>query len=64
MFANDGPLKRLPLELRLMIRDYVDFPLDFEKAKELRRELMEERKEYDISYRKDFQAYQISLCEH
>ncbi len=55
VIADDGPLKRLPLELRFVIRHYVDFPLDFEKAKELRRELIEERKEYDTSYSQDFQ---------
>ena len=43
----------------------VDFPFSMEKAKELRLELMEERKTFALRHSSAFAEHTIiSLCEH
>lgn len=65
MLKGDGPLERLPPELRDVVLDDVkDFPLTLDEAKKIREELIEERKIYDIMYKKNFDSVRISLCEH
>ncbi|KAF9443183.1 hypothetical protein P691DRAFT_843796 [Macrolepiota fuliginosa MF-IS2] len=61
-----GALKNLPVELRdRVVWDVGDFPISLERAKELREELMAERKEYLLSYQEtNFSSVEISLCEH
>ena len=54
----------LPVELQDHILDDVDFPLSLEDAKELRLELMEERKAFVIDHGKAFEGATFSLCEH
>lgn len=41
-----------------------DFPLGLEEAKEIRLNLMEERKEFKLRESDDFEALKFSLCEH
>lgn len=54
----------LPVEVQDHILDDVDFPLSLQDAKELRRELMEERKVFVLEHRKAFEGATFSLCEH
>ncbi|KAF9443182.1 hypothetical protein P691DRAFT_764512 [Macrolepiota fuliginosa MF-IS2] len=59
-------LKNFPVELRdKIVQDVGDFPIILERAKELREELMAERKEYVMGYQaENFSSVTISLCEH
>ncbi|KAF5354276.1 hypothetical protein D9756_007047 [Leucocoprinus leucothites] len=66
MVLKSNVLQKLPPELRdLVVKDSDAFPIDLDRAKELREELMEERKEYVIGYQEhNFKSVSISLCEH
>jgi len=61
---NKSGVANLPVELQDHVLEDVDFPISLEKAKELRLELMEERKEFDINQGSAFESITISLCEH
>ena len=58
----------LPVELQdhiyMYILDDVDFPISLQNAKELRLELMEERKAFVLDHGKAFEGATFSLCEH
>ncbi|KDR70069.1 hypothetical protein GALMADRAFT_76694 [Galerina marginata CBS 339.88] len=54
----------LPLELQDHILQDVDFPISLKKAKELRLELMEERKQFVVNHGAAFENSTFSLCEH
>jgi hypothetical protein len=63
--VNEEPLHNLPPELRNEIARYAnDFPIGMEEAKELRLELMEERKNFVQHHGVAFEKYTFSLCEH
>ncbi|KAF6763669.1 hypothetical protein DFP72DRAFT_873115 [Ephemerocybe angulata] len=56
---------KLPLELRDTVFEEVDgFPISWDKAKEYREQLMEERKAFLLGHQEDFAGMSISLCEH
>ncbi|KAM6491104.1 Protein of unknown function (DUF4246) domain containing protein [Amanita muscaria] len=58
-------LGKLPLELKDNVYEMVeDFPISMEKAKEVRLELMDERKEFVIKPDDYFNYTTFSLCEH
>ncbi|KAF8993778.1 hypothetical protein BDQ17DRAFT_1367889 [Cyathus striatus] len=58
-------LEKLPAELRNQVVQDVEFPYGLEKAKELRLELMEERKSFVVEHNQSvFEAAEFSLCEH
>ncbi|KAF9523655.1 hypothetical protein CPB83DRAFT_862555 [Crepidotus variabilis] len=57
-------VSQVPLELQKGILQDVDFPFDLEQAKELRLELMEERKAFVLKSSETFMETEISLCEH
>lgn len=47
-----------------VVEDVEDFPISLEEAKELRLELMEERKVYVEEVNKDIQSLTFFFCEH
>ncbi|PGG98517.1 chromatin structure-remodeling complex protein RSC7 [Blastomyces parvus] len=56
---------RLPPELSNEIVSHIDdFPISMEDAKELRLELMEERKAVVMEQDEAMESYTVSLCEH
>ncbi|KAG5645508.1 hypothetical protein DXG03_005918 [Asterophora parasitica] len=58
-------IAELPLELREQIfGDVDDFPIGLDEAKELRLELMEERKRWVVTHGEEFEQHEFSLCEH
>ncbi|KAJ3513910.1 hypothetical protein NLJ89_g2677 [Agrocybe chaxingu] len=59
-------LDRLPQELKDEVFSEVQggFPISLEEAKELRKELMEERKRFQVKHHSAFEYLQFSLCEH
>jgi len=60
-----GTLSTLPGEIVTeVIRTVTEFPMGLEEAKELRLELMEERKGFSKVQDKEFTAAFFSLCEH
>jgi hypothetical protein len=62
---GSGALTDLPLELREKVfSDVEDFPLSLREAKELRLELMEERKGFVVENNESFEQHTFSLCEH
>lgn len=66
LISSGDVLARLPVELREKVVKHVqDFPISMERAKQLREELMAERKAYLIDYQtENFNSVTISLCEH
>ncbi|KIL66917.1 hypothetical protein M378DRAFT_123663 [Amanita muscaria Koide BX008] len=61
--ANQTALGRLPLELKDHVFEQVeDFPVSMERAKELRLELMEARKNFNLEFEGTMLTF--SLCEH
>ncbi|PPQ86637.1 hypothetical protein CVT25_006821 [Psilocybe cyanescens] len=63
--TKTNPIDQLSLELQDNVFDGVDFPISLGEAKELREELMEERKRFLINRKeKVTEEYTISLCEH
>lgn len=67
MMGTDDPLRRLPLELKLMVEKFVgedEFPIDMEKAKDIRERLMAERKSFKLEGWEKWSHDNISLCEH
>lgn len=55
----------LPAELRTQVfNDVEEFPIALEEAKEIRLELMEERKQFVVAHKHDFEDHYFSLCEH
>jgi hypothetical protein len=60
-----GGISDLPVELQDHVFGQVeDFPPSLQEAKELRLELMEERKDFVVRSDKEFQQHTFSLCEH
>ncbi|CAA7268673.1 unnamed protein product [Cyclocybe aegerita] len=59
-------LDKLPRELKDEVFNEVKdgFPISLKEAKELREELMEERKAFEIKHDSAFKAIEFSLCEH
>ena len=59
-------LDKLPQELRDEVFGEVKdgFPIGLEEAKELRAELMEERKGFELKHESAFKSLEFSLCEH
>jgi len=58
-------LAALPVELQAQVFDDVeDFPIALKEAKELRLELMEERKKFAVVHEQGFEVNYFSLCEH
>ncbi|KAF9040865.1 hypothetical protein BJ165DRAFT_1350839 [Panaeolus papilionaceus] len=62
-------LDKLPVELKDEVFNEVfkgveDFPISLEEAKELRLELMEERKNFEVKQNDVFHSLEFSLCEH
>lgn len=59
-------LDRFPVELRDAVFDWVthDFPISLDEAKDLRLELMDERKAYVLRQDEAFNGTEFSLCEH
>jgi hypothetical protein len=58
-------LGTLPLELKDNVYEMVeDFPISMEEAKEVRLELMDERKEFVVKQDDYFNYTVFSLCEH
>ncbi|KAF8993787.1 hypothetical protein BDQ17DRAFT_1252472 [Cyathus striatus] len=57
-------LGKLPPELTSLVAKDVDFPYAMEKAKELRLELMEERKAFVVEHDGVLHSERFSLCEH
>ncbi|KAF8797381.1 hypothetical protein BYT27DRAFT_7125785 [Phlegmacium glaucopus] len=59
-------LDRLPVELQDAVFNGVtdDFPFGLDEAKDLRLELMDERKIFSIKQDGAFQGTEFSLCEH
>ncbi|KAF8802211.1 hypothetical protein BYT27DRAFT_7235520 [Phlegmacium glaucopus] len=59
-------LNRLSVELQDAVFNGVtdDFPFGLDEAKDLRLELMDERKIFTIKQDRAFEAYEFSLCEH
>lgn len=65
ILKDEGPLPKIPLELRDTIISQVDdFPLGLDEAKQLRLELMEERKRFVLWHGEKFREAEVSLCEH
>ncbi|KXN80705.1 hypothetical protein AN958_08286 [Leucoagaricus sp. SymC.cos] len=64
--SDTRALARLPVELRdKVVHEVEEFPIDLDQARQLRENLMEERKEYVIGYQDAaFKSATISLCEH
>jgi Protein of unknown function (DUF4246) len=59
------PFQILPTELQNeVIRKVEEFPISIEEAKELRLELMEERKVFVQKHDQRFASETFSLCEH
>jgi hypothetical protein len=60
-----GQFRKLPAEiLDDIIRHVEEFPMGMEEAKELRLELMEERKVFVKKHDGQFTSEAFSLCEH
>ncbi|KAF8647144.1 hypothetical protein AX16_006975 [Volvariella volvacea WC 439] len=60
-----GAVKELPRELQDLVFEKVEeFPIGMEEAKELRLQLMEERRSFVLDHDKAFHSTEISLCEH
>ena len=58
-------MNALPAELQEeVIRAVEDFPISMKEAKELRLQLMEERKKFVVNQTEAFMAGEFSLCEH
>ncbi|KAH9478441.1 hypothetical protein JR316_0008896 [Psilocybe cubensis] len=63
--SNAAGLDQLPLELQENVLEGVDFPISLREAKQMREELMEERKLYHLGKEEKFKEdFTISLCEH
>lgn len=61
----NGALGRLPEEMvSKIVEDVEDFPIGLAEAKELRLELMEERKVFEVNHGNQFEVATFSLCEH
>ena len=62
---EQGPLGELPVELRTEVIEQVEeFPILLSEAKELRVELMAERKDFVKHHEEAFLEARFSLCEH
>lgn len=58
-------LGELPPELMAQVVDGVDdFPISLEEAKEIREQLMEERKVFVEEVNEEMQCETFSFCEH
>lgn len=63
--TENNPLSKLPLELRDKVFDEVEgFPMTLKDAKDLREELLKEKKQYLRRYQMPcFEGIEISLSE-
>lgn len=62
---NSERLARLPKEMvNQVVEDVEDFPISLKEAKELRLNLMEERKVYVEEVNEDIQSSTFFFCEH
>lgn len=61
---RQNPLQRLPAELTMEVVGRLDSPMSMEEAKELRLELMDERKAFVDEQTDMFHSNTFSLCEH
>ena len=60
-----GLFRQLPVEMQAeIVRNVDEFPIGIEEAKELRLELMEERKAFVQRHEGQFTSEVFSLCEH
>ncbi|KAK2757529.1 hypothetical protein FQN54_004498 [Arachnomyces sp. PD_36] len=58
-------INSLPVELQEeVVRAVDDFPIGMEEAKEIRLELMDERKHFVVTQTEAFKSGEFSLCEH
>ncbi|KAF5383181.1 hypothetical protein D9615_005038 [Tricholomella constricta] len=63
--GRGNAIAELPLELRDHIfGDVEEFPIGLGEAKEVRVQLMEERKKFVVAHGKAFARHEFSLCEH
>ncbi|RXW15494.1 hypothetical protein EST38_g10360 [Candolleomyces aberdarensis] len=63
--SSRSRLESLPVEVQDQVFEQVqDFPISLEEAKELRLELMEERKTFVLANAKMLEERTFSLCEH
>jgi hypothetical protein len=65
-FAKHGEgFAKLSAELKEKVFESVDdFPIGMEEAKDIRLQLMEERKRYVVHQKEEFEKTTFSLCEH
>ncbi|KAF8971372.1 hypothetical protein BDZ97DRAFT_1237314 [Flammula alnicola] len=64
VLGNSSNAVELPRELQDHILEDVDFPISLPTAEALRKELMEERKEFVVNHGAALTSSTISLCEH
>ncbi len=66
MVRRGKAFRKLSPELRKKVFDYVDgFPISLEEAKEVRLDLMDERKAYATAHTSTaFEGNSFNLCEH
>ncbi|MCJ1351541.1 MAG: hypothetical protein MMC33_001525 [Icmadophila ericetorum] len=65
ILSSTSKLTDLSAELQNQIfEDVDDFPIGMDEAKELRLELMDERKEFVVTHNKCVERITFSLCEH
>ncbi|KAL2068784.1 hypothetical protein VTL71DRAFT_15122 [Oculimacula yallundae] len=63
--GSGKPWQKLSAEMKDKIfKDVDEFPISMEVAKELRLQLMEERKSYAPALNRQFERHEFSLCEH
>ncbi|KAF8061710.1 hypothetical protein FPV67DRAFT_1609365 [Lyophyllum atratum] len=62
---GDSAISALPVELQdHVFGDVEDFPISLEDAKELRLNLMEERRKFVYMHDQAFKQHEFALCEH
>jgi hypothetical protein len=62
--SKSSTIGNLPVELLDQISEKVDFPLNVKEAKDLRSELMAERKVFRLKRQESAASWTFSLCEH
>jgi hypothetical protein len=64
MDEDKTKLRKLPQEVKDNIFSQVEMPITMKHAKDLRLELMEERKQFVVERDDFFKSLTFSLCEH
>ncbi len=66
LISNSSVFAKLPVELReKIVQDVRDFPISMERAKQLREELVTERKAFVVDYQTgNFNSTNLSFCEY